>query len=220
MSECMMYLHGMGGHPNEAYHFRDLCECEIFGIDYHGIDPWDVKAEILTEYDSLSKKFAHVSVIAVSLGAYFCMDSLNDKNISRAFFISPVVNMEMLILGMMSSAGVSESDLQAKQEIDTPYGAKLSWKYLEYVRAHPLKWTAPTWILHAEKDNLIPVGRVREFSQEHHAALTVMQDGDHWFHTEEQLEFLDEWFRAAHHAESPSLHGQAHNPPDCPCVRF
>ncbi len=220
MSECIMYFHGMGGHPNEAHHFRDLCECEIVGVDYHGIDAWSVKDEILTEYDSLSKRFAKISVIAVSLGAYFCMDSLSGKNISRAFFISPVVNMENLILGMMSSAGVSEAELQAKQEIDTPYGAKLSWKYLQYVRDNPLNWTAPTWILHAENDNLIPVGRVREFAQAHHAELTVMQDGDHWFHTEEQLEFLDEWFMAAHHAESPSLHGQAHNPPDCPCVRF
>ena len=195
MSECIIYLHGMGGHPNEANHFQNLCECEIFGLDYHGIDPWAVKDEILTEYDSLRKRFGRVSVIAVSIGAYFCMNALHDREICRAFFISPVVNMENLILGMMASAGVSESELEAKKEIDTPYGAKLSWEYLQYVRNNPLNWTAPTWILHAEKDNLIPVERVREFAQAHHAELTVMPGGEHWLHTEEQTSFLDEWFR-------------------------
>ena len=195
MSECIIYLHGMGGHPNEANHFRNLCESEIFGLDYHGIDPWAVKDEILTEYDSLRKRFGRVSVIAVSIGAYFCMNALHDREICRAFFISPVVNMEKLILGMMASAGVSESELEAKKEIDTPYGAKLSWEYLRYVRDNPINWSAPTWILHAEKDNLIPVERVRNFAQAHNAKLDVMPNGEHWFHTEEQLEFLDDWFR-------------------------
>ena len=195
MPECIIYIHGLGGHPGEANHFRNLCECEIFGLDYHGIDPWSVKDEILTEYDALRRKFGRVSVIAVSLGAYFCMNSLSDREVYRSFFISPVVNMEKQILGMMSSAGVSESELEAKKEIDTPYGAKLSWEYLRYVRNNPLKWTAPTWILHGEKDNLIPAARVREFSEAHHAELTVMPDGEHWFHTEEQTSFLDEWFR-------------------------
>ncbi len=195
MSECVIYIHGMGGSSGEANHFRALCECEVFGLDYHGIDPWAVKDEILAEYDSLRKRFGRVSVIAVSIGAYFCMNSLSDREVRRAFFISPVVDMERLILGMIASAGVSESELEAKKEIDTPYGSKLSWKYLQYVRNNPINWTAPTWILHAENDNLIPVERAREFSQAHNAQLTIMPDGEHWFHTEEQIAFLDEWFR-------------------------
>ena len=194
-SECIIYIHGQGGHPHEANHFRNMCECEIFGLDYHGTTPWEVKEEILAEYDSLRKKFGKVSVIAVSIGAYFCMNALNDREIYRAFFVSPVVNMERLILGMMSFAGVSEAELQAKKEIDTPSGAKLSWKYLQYVRNNPINWTALTWILHAERDNLISVERVRDFAQAHHAELTVMPNGEHWFHTEEQLAFLDDWFR-------------------------
>ena len=195
-SECMMYIHGKGGHPDEARYFRNLCEgCEIIGLDYHGTTPYDTKPEILAEYASLRRKFGSVSVIAVSIGAYFCMNALHEAEIERAFFISPVVNMERLIAGMMSFAGVSEAELEAKQEIDTEWGEKLSWKYLCYVRENPLQWTAPTWILHGEKDNLIPVERVRTFAQKHNAELTVMPGGEHWFHTEEQLSFLEEWFR-------------------------
>ncbi len=28
------------------------------------------------------------------------------------------------------------------------------------------------------------------------ATLTVMKGGEHWFHTEEEMNFLDEWIRS------------------------
>ena len=31
------------------------------------------------------------------------------------------------------------------------------------------------------------------FAKKHNAMLTVMEGGEHWFHTEEQMRFLDEW---------------------------
>ena len=36
---------------------------------------------------------------------------------------------------------------------------------------------------------------VSEFAEQTGAILTVMNDGEHWFHTEEQMEFLDNWIR-------------------------
>ncbi len=47
---------------------------------------------------------------ADSIGAYFTMISLNDRRIEKAFFISPVVNMEKLITDMMMWANVTEDD--------------------------------------------------------------------------------------------------------------
>lgn len=32
-----------------------------------------------------------------------------------------------------------------------------------------------------------------EFTKQTNATLTVMRNGEHWFHTEEQMKFLDEW---------------------------
>ena len=32
-----------------------------------------------------------------------------------------------------------------------------------------------------------------EFAQRTHSTLSVMRNGEHWFHTEEQMKFLDEW---------------------------
>ena len=34
-----------------------------------------------------------------------------------------------------------------------------------------------------------------EFTGNHNAHLTVMENGEHWFHTEEQLAFLNAWMK-------------------------
>ena len=197
MSEGIIYIHGRFGSADEAEHFRKFfAGCEVIGLDYHSEKPYENKAEILAEYEAVRGRCDSVSVIANSIGAYFCMNALHDKAIRRAFFISPVVDMEGLITGMMAYSGVSEADLRARGEIATSFGEKLSWRYLQYVRDNPIKWTAPTHILYGEKDELISFEAVRGFAEAHNADLTVMPDGEHFFHTEEQLAFLDGWLSA------------------------
>ena len=71
----------------------------------------------------------------------------------------------------------------------------MSWDYLTYVRNHPVEWTAPTKILYGGKDNLTSLETISSFAKEHNAYLTVMENGEHWFHTEEQMKFLDDWIR-------------------------
>ena len=34
---------------------------------------------------------------------------------------------------------------------------------------------------------------ISEFAKQTNATLTVMRNGEYWFHTEEQMKFLDEW---------------------------
>ena len=34
-----------------------------------------------------------------------------------------------------------------------------------------------------------------DFANKHQATLTVMEDGEHWFHTEDQMQFLDNWIK-------------------------
>ena len=47
--------------------------------------------------------------------------------------ISPVVDMEKLILALMQQAGVTEEQLRAAGEIPTDFGETLSWPYLCWV---------------------------------------------------------------------------------------
>jgi hypothetical protein len=63
------------------------------------------------------------------------------------------------------------------------------------VREHPIQWRVPTSILCASKDNLTSLETVRAFAEKHNASLTMMAGGEHWFHTEEQMQFLDDWIR-------------------------
>ena len=79
--------------------------------------------------------------------------------------------------------------------IATAFGEDLSWDYLCYVREHPVRWTAPTRILYGRQDSLTAYETVSLFAEAHNAELTVMEDGEHWFHTDEQMRFLDDWIR-------------------------
>ena len=106
---------------------------------------------------------------------------------------SPIVNMENLITNMMIWSNVTEEKLCSEKEISTDFGETLSWEYLCYVRKHPIKWNIPTCILYGANDNLTSVETVSGFAEQIGASLTVMNDGEHWFHTNEQMEFLDNW---------------------------
>ena len=194
MRRIIIYMHGKGGNALEANHYRPLFpESDVIGFDYISQNPWDAKTEFSDFFDSCSKLYDEVILIANSIGAFFSMSALVDKVISKALFISPIVDMEKLIADMMMWANVTENELQSKKEIPTPFGETLSWEYLCYVRKHPIKWHTPTCILYGEKDNLTSKETIFEFADKIGATLTVMKDGEHWFHTNEQMQFLDHW---------------------------
>jgi len=101
--------------------------------------------------------------------------------------------MERLIGDMMMWAGVSERELAERSEIPTDFGEVLSWRYLTYVREHPVVWHVPTRILYGERDELTSFETISAFAGRIGAELTVMPGGEHWFHTDEQMHFLDNW---------------------------
>ena len=104
--------------------------------------------------------------------------------------------MEKLIGRMMTWANVTERELVERQQIPTAFGETLSWRYLCDVREHPVMWRVPTRILYGERDELTGMRTIMEFAEKSGAALTVMPGGEHWFHTDEQLRFLDRWISA------------------------
>lgn len=192
MKKAVIYIHGKGGNAGEAEHYRNLfVGYDVFGLEYTASTPWEAKEEFPKKYDSIADNYDSVILIANSIGAFFAMSALTDKRIEKAFFISPVVNMEKLIGDMMIWAGVTEKELEEKKLIPTDFGEDLSWKYLCYVRENPIEWNIPTEILYGEKDNLTSYETVSEFAERIGAKLAVMPDGEHWFHTDEQMKFLD-----------------------------
>ena len=196
MKKAMLYIHGKGGCALEADHYKRICAgYDVIGLDYRACTPWEANGELASVFDALSAEYESVALVANSIGAFFAMNALQDRAVERAFFISPIVDMEKLICDMMDWAGIIGQELQEKGEIETAFGETLSWKYLCYVREHPIVWRIPTHILYGDADNLTDIETVRGFSERVGATLKVMHGGEHWFHTPEQMDFLDAWLK-------------------------
>lgn len=207
----VIYVHGKGGNACESEHYKKLfADCDVAGFDYKSTTPWDFKDEFFSWAEEKFSEYKNVILVANSIGAYFSMNAISQINaetdggkneitakIGRAFFISPIVNMEKLICNMMAWAGVTEAQLEEKKIISTDFGENLSWEYLTYFRKNPIQWKIPTEILYGENDNLTSLETVSEFAHAHNAKLTVMNGGEHWFHTDVQMKFLDEWIESA-----------------------
>lgn len=191
---AVLYLHGLGGSAAEAEHYRPLFpDCDVIGLDYHGVAPWDAGREIEDAVRKLCGEYESVQLIGNSIGAFLAMYAGVDTLLERAYLISPVVDMESLIRMQMAQDGVTEEDLKEKGTIPSSFGPAYSWAYLCYVRRHPIEWNVPTAILYGERDDLTPYETIAAFANARGASLTVMPNGEHWFHTGEQMAFLDEW---------------------------
>ena len=176
---AVVYIHGRGGKSEEAKHYVTLFpESDVKGFDYMAQTPWEAEEEFSYFFNQICKEYGSVILVANSIGAWLAMSSGIGCKIRKAFFISPIVDMELVITGMMMRAGTTEDELRSRETVRTDSGDILSWKYLCYVRDHPIRWCVPTEILYGRFDSL-----------------TVMENGEHWFHTEEQMRFLDEWIR-------------------------
>ena len=196
MKKALVYIHGKGGAASDSEYFKPLFpECDTYGFDYKSENPWEAESEYKEFFSGLAKEYSSITVIASSLGAYFLMVSGAGDMIQKAFLVSPIVNMGRLIQDMMARANVSEEELRTKNIIRLSEDEVLSWEYLSWVRNHPIEWKVPTYILYGEKDHFQTFDTMKTFAELVDADLTVMPNGEHWFHTDEQNEFRKNWLK-------------------------
>ena len=166
----VLYIHGKDGSAKENEHYMPLFpDCEVMGLDYQTFTPWETGKEIRITVEELKDRYENIILIANSIGTYFSMNAGINELIQKAYFISPVVDLEKL------------------------NGYELTPEYLHYVQSHPIVWDVPTQILYGSNDNLTSFETMKDFAEKHHAGLTVMENGEHWFHTDEQMQFLNDW---------------------------
>ena len=115
MKKVILYIYGKGGNCLEAEQYQKNClGFDIIGIDYNDYLPWIVQNQIKSVYDEVQERHDHIYVHANSIGAYFAMHTLQDCEVEKELFISPVLDMEMLILDMMRWAfGISSGFLNS-----------------------------------------------------------------------------------------------------------
>lgn len=146
----------------------------------------------IIEYAKLN--YNEINIWACSMGAYFSLLAYKDENINQCIFLSPVVDMKTIIDNMMLWSNTTEENLKEKQEIKTDFGQTLYWDYYQYVKENPITtWDKNTSILYGTKDNLQERNLIQDFCNKFNCKLSVLENGEHYFHTEEQLNYYRNW---------------------------
>ena len=205
---AFLFVHGQSGCKEEAERFARIAQpagWQVLAVDLpeHGerrdgthLVPWEAVPELQTVFAQMKKKWRRTALYAISIGAWMSMLALKGEAPEKCLLVSPVADMTALIESMMQWAGVTEERLRREGEIPTNFGQTLSWKYLCWARENPAGAPCREMrVLYGENDHLVPRGVIEKFAAENRCALTVMQGGEHWFHTEEELAFLQQWER-------------------------
>lgn len=94
MRQLVLYIHGKGGNAMEADHYKTLfAGYDVVGLDYHADNPWEAISEFKEFFHRYRKGYDSIILIANSIGAYFSMCAFNHEQVDKAFFISPIVDI-------------------------------------------------------------------------------------------------------------------------------
>lgn len=174
-----------------------------FDLPQHGervyepdfIMPDQCVRELKAVYAYAKERVEKLSLFGCSMGAYFQLLAFADAEIDRAWFLSPVTDMERIIHNLMGYCRITEEEFREKGMVENDI-EPLYYPYYDYVRSHPIvKWPHRTYILRGEKDTLCEYGRVKFFADRFGCELTEQKGGEHWFHTEAQLAFFRAWIQ-------------------------
>ena len=198
--KVLIYVHGQGGQANEVERFADVIENKGFQIlavnlPKHGernddteFVPWLVVPELKLVSEYVKIHWQRFVICATSIGVWFSLFAFNDIGADKFLFFSPLVDMENMIDNLMTAACVTEARLKKEKVVETEFGQTLSIEYLNWVRNNPVTFVSGrTSILYAENDTVIPFFTVKAFADKYKCKLSVMNGGEHWFHTKSQI---------------------------------
>lgn len=175
-SKVFLFVHGQGGNKEEAIPFAEIAVpkgYQVIGIDLPVMDQsWEVLAMFNEVKEYLYQNYDSVSIRANSIGAWFSLLCFQDKVIDQALFVSPILNMRVFIEGM-------------QEKDDT---------YYDWIIKHPImQWTADTFILRPKIDLIVKDKVYDSFLGKFECQVQEVENGEHWFHTPEQLLAMQQW---------------------------
>ena len=193
--KVVVYIHGLNGSYKEAEDFSYLKdEYDLVGLNYKDGNPWEVGTYVKEEFEKLTRNYQEIIVIANSIGAFYAYEYLSNFTIKHAFFISPIADMGQIIFNLMMEYKVDKNDLKEKKEIKLDNGQTLSYEFYEHVINYKDNWSIPTDILYGDCDELVYIENIADFLANHpNAKLTIKKGSEHYFHTNEEKEFIKNW---------------------------
>ena len=195
--KVVVYIHGLHGSHLEANDYSFLKkDFDVVGLEYQDGNPWEVKDIIRSKFKSIIEGYKEVVVIANSIGAFYTYEYLSDFNIQHAYFISPIASMNQILFAYISTGKVKEKELEEKKFITLEDGTTLSYEFFQQYKNcdYHANWDVPTDILYGSNDNLVLIKSITSFLSAHpKARLTIKSGAEHWFHTDEEKNFIKEW---------------------------
>ena len=157
--------------------------------------PQECVRELKTMYSFAANQGKSVSLFGCSMGAYFELLAFSNMQIEYAWFLSPVTDMQRIIENIMAYCHITEQEFQQKVAVDNDI-EPLYYPYYSYVKSHPINvWNHKTYILRGENDTVCEYAFVKNFADRFGCELSEQKGGEHWFHTETQLNFFRTWIR-------------------------
>lgn len=142
-------------------------------------------------------RWQHLSLLANSMGASFSLVAFPQVLFEQVLFLSPVVDMQRLIRGVMQAFQITEDQLETKETIETPIGMTLYWRYYQYVKQHPVDhWDSPTAVLYGQLDEISERESIEQFCSRFSASPEIAEGFPHYFHTPEHLARYALWLEA------------------------
>ena len=204
--KVFLHVHGKQSRKEYAEDFAAMAERHgwqtvSFDLPRHGdradspepCDVWEGIADLCTVMAWARAQWPRMGLFACSLGAFFALHAYVDAPFEHCLFQSPIVDMDELIHRMYGWFGVTEEQLRQSGEISTPIDT-LSWRYAQWVKEHPVvRWTRPTSILYAEKDNMQALQTMQGFAERFGCRLTVAPGCEHPFMAAGDAQIVHDW---------------------------
>ena len=174
--KVFLFVHGQGGNKEEAIHFAKIAVplgYQVIGIDLSIMDmPWNVLPMLLGVKAFLKVHYSSISLRANSIGCWYSMLAFENDEIDKALFVSPILDMKRFIEGMEERDGL----------------------YYEWVVSHQIAtWPNETFILRPENDLVVNDNVNEVFINRFLCNVVTLKNGEHWFHTPEQMLSLRKW---------------------------
>lgn len=202
-----LYVHGQHSCKEAAEKFASIVNTkgwQVLAMDLPehgerkgektGFYAWNVVPELKILLEYAKGNWRHIGLRAHSIGSYFSMMSYQGETFENVQLVSPILDMEKLCDDMMMWACVNPLRLEKEKFVKTDFGQILSWEEYCYAKENPVvRWDSKTVIMYGAKDNLTTIDTVQSFASKFGCRMKILENGEHWFHTIEQLAELTRW---------------------------